>query len=57
MSLKGNTATMPLDELLRFLDGRKSTGTLELIRGNAWNACISKEEESFPPDLQNQANI
>lgn len=36
MSLKGNTATMPLDELLRFLDGRKSTGTLELIRGNAW---------------------
>ncbi len=36
MSLKGNTATMPLDELLRFLDGRKSTGTLELVRGNAW---------------------
>jgi hypothetical protein len=36
MSLKGNTGTMPLDELLRFLDGRKSTGTLELIRGNAW---------------------
>jgi hypothetical protein len=36
MSLKGNTGTMPLPELLRFLDNRKSTGTLELIRGNAW---------------------
>jgi hypothetical protein len=36
MSLKGKSATMPLDELLKFIAGRKSTGTLELVRGNAW---------------------
>jgi hypothetical protein len=36
MSLKGRSATMPIDELLRFIAGRKSTGTLELVRGNAW---------------------
>ena len=36
MSLKGKSATMPVDELLRFIASRKSTGTLELVRGNAW---------------------
>lgn len=36
MSLKGNTQTMPMPDLLRFLAMRSSTGTLELTRGNDW---------------------
>jgi hypothetical protein len=36
MSLKGNVKTMPLPDLLTFLHGRSSTGTLELTRENIW---------------------
>lgn len=36
MGLKGNVKTMPPQDLLSFLLGRKSTGTLELTRENTW---------------------
>lgn len=36
MSLKGNIKTMPLADLVRYLVGRNSTGTLELTSDGTW---------------------
>src|SRR3990172_6167636 len=43
MSLKGNLRTMSLSDLLLFLTGRNSTGTLQLSLGNEWRRLYFEE--------------